>query len=116
MNMFEIRNNYLPTAKENEVIFRNILRDLKVNRSRRPGGCYIPKDLDTEASLEVIFEKYSAGSRYGIFTITDFEVSGTTAHISFQNVAPLSGGGAELMYLRVGNCVKYFKSDGVFMS
>ena len=63
--MYPVRD-YLQTARDNESIFRGILRDLKNNHGQRPGGLYIPEDLETEASPESIFEKYSCGHRYGI--------------------------------------------------
>ena len=105
-------NNYFDVARRNETAFRNILRDLKNNREQRPMGLYIPKDLETEANLEVIFEKYSLGDGYGIFTIHDFLVDGGFAIIRFRDIAFLSGGGAGLKYLvKKGGTVEYLKSE-----
>ncbi len=108
--------NYLKIARNNEAIFRSVLKDLKNNCDQRPGGCYIPDDLEIEASLEVIFEKYSLGDRYGIFTITDFQVDGENVTIGFKDVAFLSGGGAVLRYLMKNGAVEYSKQMLVFMS
>ena len=68
-------------------------------------GFYVPQDLETELSLEEMFGEYSAGERHGRFTICNFtKPSKGFATISFEDVATLSGGGAELEY--------FFKSDG----
>jgi len=108
---------YLPIAVENEGVFRNILRDLKLNKSKRPGGTYVPNDLDTESSLDEIFKKYSEGNRMGIFTITGFEIQGTTATIRFEDIAPLSGGGTSLKYIfKENKNVEYLKSEFTIMS
>jgi hypothetical protein len=114
--MFE-RINYYQTARENEKIFRNILRDLKENREHRGGWLFIPCDIDAESSLEELFHKYSKGNRYGIFTITDFtRPKKRSAKISFEDSACLSGGGATLEYkVNEDNSVKYKKAESVFM-
>lgn len=112
--------NYLEIAKKNEAIFRSILRDLRDNHSQRPGGLYVPEDLETEAPLESIFEKYSYGHRFGIFTITDFTVTTTAlekkALIAFEDVAVLSGGGARLKYKVSADSVEYHEPGCVFLS
>ena len=108
---------YLPIAVENEEVFRNILRDLKLNKNKRPGGTYVPNDLDTESSLDEIFKKYSEGNRMGIFTITGFEIQDTTVTILFEDIAPLSGGGSSLKYIvREDKTVEYLKSEFTMMS
>jgi len=106
--------NYYQTARENEEVFRNILRDLKENRERRP---FIPGDLDTESNLDEIFQKYSEGNRYGIFTITNFtRPKRRSATISFNDSAMLSGGGATLEYrVERDNSVRYKKLESLFM-
>ena len=110
-------NNYLGAALSNEEIFRNILHDLKNNRESRPMGCHIPEDLDTDSPIDQLFEKYSQGHRYGIFTITNFTVSGNKAIIGFKNVATLSGGGAILEYSVVDEVnVEYSRSLFSMMS
>lgn len=112
--------DYRQAARDNENVFRNILRDLKANHEHRPGGLYVPEDLETEAPLDKIFEKYSYGRRYGIFTITDFSTAQTefeiTALIAFEDVATLSGGGARLKYRVDEDGVSYLEPDCVFMS
>ena len=90
--------NYLDIAKQNEAVFRSILRDLKENRDKRPMGHYIPTDLDTESPIDELFKKYSKGDRFGIFTITGFDIKDNKAIISFRNIAVMSGGGAVLGY------------------
>jgi len=105
------QNDYLSIAKQNEQVFRNVLRDLRQNRAKRPMSDYIPPNLETEASLEDIFKMYSTGNRYGIFTICDFSrPNQNTVLISFKDTAVMSGGGAELEYLvRQDNSVTYHK-------
>ena len=116
--MIGFASDYFDTAKKNEAVFRNVLRDLKNNGSQRPMGFYVPEDLETEAGLDVIFEKYSRGNRYGRFTITNFQVdvSQKTATIEFKDVACLSGGGAGLRYLIKGDSVEYQKPEYTMMS
>jgi len=110
--------DYRAIAQENEPVFRNVLRDMKSNRGKRPGGIYIPEDLETEATIDAFFEKYSAGNRYGRFTINDFSrPSEDSAVIAFADVACMSGGGAELEYLvKPDNSVEFRKPGMVFMS
>ncbi len=110
--------NYLPIAVENEGVFRAVLRDLKGNSHQRPGGLFVPKDLEAEKPLQEIFQKYSTGQRRGIFTITEFSVSEDgLARITFANEAPLSGGGARLRYKIVSRDeVSYQGSDWSFRS
>ena len=107
--MFHVEK-YYQTARENEEIFRNILRDLRDHRLERPMGGYIPHDLETELQLEEIFDKYSEGSRTGRFTITSFMIhpQKNKARIGFKDIAPLSGGGAKLEYLvKEDNSIQY---------
>ena len=89
--MFGIVRNYLPVAKANEAVFRNILRDLKTKEIP-----YVPNNLETEAPLEEIFQRYSGGLLR--FQITDFTVSeqAKQAKIDFEKVGCLSGGGLGL--------------------
>lgn len=103
--------DYYQTARENEAVFRNVLRDLRDQRTKRPMGQYVPEDLETEARLDEIFKRYSEGIRLGIFTITSFSrPEKTKATIGFEDVAILSGGGAELEYLvKEDNSVEYQK-------
>jgi len=104
--------DYFETARANEAVFRNILRNLaKGNRA------YVPRNLETELPLEELFDKYSRGNRYGIFTITDFRISSTgVAVISYEDIATLSGGGATLSYKISGEQVTYAGVECVVMS
>ena len=110
--------DYLQIARENEEVFRNVLRDLRDNRGKRPMGIYVPEDLETEASLDEIFQQYSEGQRMGRFAITSFSrPEKTRAKLGFEDVAPLSGGGAKLEYLvNDDNSVKYDKPSCTIMS
>ena len=107
--MFEVQKDYYQIARENEAVFRNILRDLRDNSAKRPMGDYIPEDLETDLKLDEIFQKYSEGHRRGVFTIANFAMSNKTkATIAFQDIAVLSGGGAKLEYLiKEDNSVEY---------
>ena len=115
--MFSVQD-YSQTVRENEEVFRNVLRDLREHREEIPMGEYIPEDLETEIELDVIFQKYSEGERYGRFTITSFlRPEKTKAVIGFKDIATLSGGGAELEYLvDEDNSVKYQKPVFTMMS
>ncbi len=115
--MFGVQD-YYETARENEEVFRNVLRDLRDNRGKRPMGIYVPENLETEASLGEIFQRYSEGHRMGRFTITSFSrPEEARATIGFKDVAFLSGGGAELEYLiNDDNSVKYEKPVFTMMS
>lgn len=110
--------SYYQAARENEAVFRNLLRDLRDNRAKRPMGAYVPENLETEIELDEIFKKYSEGLRYGIFTITDFtRPDKAKATIGFEDIATLSGGGAELEYLvKEDNSVEYQKPVSTMMS
>jgi len=101
--------DYRSVAQASEVVFRNILRDMKANRGRLPGAACVPQDLETEIAIDAFFEKYSAGKRFGRFTITNFRrPSAVSAAITFEDIAYLSGGGAELEYLvKEDNSVVY---------
>lgn len=105
--MLEV-NNYFKTAKKNEGVFRNALRDLRDNRAERPMGDCVPKDLETEAPLHEIVEKHSKGDRTGKFTIADFTVTEKTkAMLCFYGPSEPPRG-AQLQYLaNSDNSVKY---------
>ena len=111
-------NDYRPIVKANEAIFRNILRDMRGDEKRCTRSLFIPKDLETEASIDVLFEKYFTGNRYGIFSITDFSMpSKDSAIIAFADVACMSGGGGELEYsVNPDNSVEFKRTLGQFMS
>lgn len=62
-------------------------------------GGHVPKDLDSQSSLEILFEKYSTGNRYGRFTICDFVRQDSTAHVAVENLATMSGRAAQFHYV-----------------
>ncbi len=101
--------SYYQVARENEAVFRNVLRDLRENRANRPMGHLIPGELNPEVTLDEIFQKWSEGVRHGIFTITTFtRPEKDVATIGFQDIATLSGRGATLEYLvKEDNSVEY---------
>jgi len=115
--MFSVQD-YYQTARENEEVFRNILRDLRDNKQERPMGYYVPRNLETEAPLEDLFRRYSKGIRRGIFTVCNFTMPDKdSATIMFEDIAFLSGGGAELEYLvKEDNSVEFQKQGIIFMS
>ena len=115
--MFPVQT-YYQTARENEAVFRNVLRDLRNNRAKRPMGAYVPENLETEIELDEIFKKYSEGVRYGRFTITDFtRPDKAKAIIGFQDIATLSGGGGKVEYLvKEDDSVQYQKPVFTMMS
>jgi hypothetical protein len=107
-------NDYCQTATENEAVFRNVLTDLRNNRAQRPMGSYVPEDLKTDLPLDKFFEMYSAGQRYGRFTICDFQMpKPDSAKLSFKDVAFMSGGGAELEYLVKEDKSVEYRSHGI---
>lgn len=93
--------NYLDHARMHEEIFRNVLKDINKN--------FVKEGIDLKAPLEEIFQKYSAGDRYGKWTILDFkrgpynchilQINKNEAIISYQNIAILSGSGQIDKYL-----------------
>ena len=58
------------------------------------------------------------GTRYGIFTITNFRVDSAngTAVIGFEDVACLSGGGASLKYRIKEDVIEYTEPEYTMMS
>ena len=112
--------NYFKTARENESIFRAIIKDLRdnINKLPRMVGMIVPSDLDTESELEKLLEKYSCGERTGKFTITHFDKSSEDcANIIIKNEAPLSGGGIDLVYqINPDSSVKYKETNGVWLN
>ena len=112
--------DYFNIARENEPIFRSILRDLRDNNKKLPRiiSMIVPSDLDVESKLETLFEKYSHNERTGKFTITDFtRPSKNYATITIQDVAPLSGGGASLGYIvNSDSSIEYKENLGVWLS
>lgn len=108
--------DYATVAQAHEEVFRAVLRDLKMNRDKRPMGYYVPEDLETETTLDKIIRKYSTGDRYGIFTIVNFAVDNGNAIIDFQDIACMSGGGATLVYKIAGVEVKYLHPSSITMS
>lgn len=105
----DVNKKYYATAMNNEEIFRNILKDLRDNKGKRPMSMYIPERIHTDLPIKEIFKRYSEGNRLGQFTIGDFSVSEdkSKANISFYDIACMSGGGAELEYIVKENEVAY---------
>ena len=76
-----------------------------------------PEDLDFNAPLEEIFQKYSQGNRNGKFTILNFKkgpfeqlesLAENEVLISVEDIAPLSGSGYTLKYkIKPDNSVEY---------
>jgi hypothetical protein len=110
--------DYRPIVLANEAVFRNILRDMRGDEKRRPRSKYIPQDLETEAAINVLFEKYSTGNRYGRFSITDFSMpSKDSAIIVFADVACMSGGGGKLEYsVKPDNSLEFKRTLEQFIS
>lgn len=115
--MIPIRD-YRQIALENERVFRNILSDLRDNRTKREFGNLVPSNLQTDLSVDKLFEIHSTGRRYGKFTICDFVIpQPDVAKFTFENVACLSGGGAELEYMiKPDNDVEYKSGRVIFIS
>lgn len=112
-----IKQDYYKAARENEEVFRNILRDVKTNRETRPMGEYIPQEMDVEMELESIFKTYSdsMGYRAGRFTILNF--SRPNKDEAIFSFGALLKGGAELEYLvRPDNSVEFRKGRNVWRS
>jgi hypothetical protein len=110
--------DYRETAAAHEELLSVILQDMKDKRTEREMGGLIPEDLEAYLDTEALFRKYSQGSRYGLFTILNFQKPDkNTAILSFQNLASLSGGGAHLVYhVDDDGTVKYVGSGGSWMS
>lgn len=105
--------DYLKNAKENEIIFRNILDEFGIKNK--------------ENSLDEIYKKYSLGDRNGIFTILNFKtgpqeetlekISAGEAIFSSQNISFLSGFGATRKYkINKDSSVEYIENTNVWMS
>ena len=87
-----IVEDYFKIARENESVFRAVLRDLRDNHNKLPGDRTVPSDLDTESELETLFEKYSRGERRKKFTIINFTLPQKDyATITVQDATTLSG-------------------------
>ena len=107
--------NYLEEAIKHEPIFRAVLRDLKENRLNRPNPQSIPKNLETEADVRDIYEKYSSPDLTEQFTISYFQIDERgRALIGFDDIGNLSkfrkerGTGVELVYsVEENGSVKY---------
>jgi len=93
--------DYREDAKANEEVFRNILRGMHPDHLKA-------MELDPEALIDEIFEKYSMGNRYGIWTILDFRMgphddpletlAEDEALFSAEDIACLSGQGSTQKY------------------
>ena len=105
--------NYLNDARKYEEVFRNILR--VIGRE------------EEELTVDDIYEKYSTGDRYGIWTILDFRMgpsddlgarlSENEAFFASQNIATLSGSGRVDKYkVKQNNSVEFDSNVSVWMS
>ncbi len=99
---------WMETALENQEAFYLILtRYLPIEKWKE----------NVELSIWDLFEKYSAGDRYGIWTIIDFikNPDGTFTFVE-EDIATLSGSGSEKVW-KVENGVCYFvKNLGVWIN
>lgn len=102
VSMFNVgtstRSKNVVTVRENEEVFRAILRDLKLNREIRPMGMFFPDDFDTEMPFDEIVAKYLTETGFQKFVISGFEIKDKSALFTFQNMSLMSGGGAMLHY------------------
>lgn len=111
-NMMPSRD-YLEDAKKHEEVFRGILRSMEKEE----------KGL----TVEEIYQKYSEGNRYGVWTILDFKrgpskdlvakLSKNEALFASENIATLSGHGRVDKY-RIGkdNSVEFDSNITFWMS
>lgn len=104
--------NYFSCLEKYESAFREILVDLMEHGSERPKGYYfaglnqyIPDaQIIRKAPLEDIVRALSSPSEGRLQILDfyesdiDFDSGDVALNIAFQDVAPLSGGGAELVY------------------
>ncbi len=106
-------NEYYQIARKNETVFRNILRDLRNNRTDRPKGSLIPIDLDCESTLDEIFQNYSGRHPLYRFSIEGFIIyKPDIAIIEFQSS---TFGGADLEYsINENKSVKYVRAISQF--
>ena len=88
-----IEEDYLQIARENEPVFRAVLRDIRDNRKDRPLSEIIPENMDTDSPIEKICQTYShrPGSK---FSILYFRVRDDRAVIGLQDTVK----GSELGY------------------
>ena len=96
-------NNYLETARENELAFRAILESAGFEQKNM--------------SLEEIHEKYSQGNRSGVLAILDFEKK-ETDHFEFtwENIGVLSGIGKCELWSFANGSARFVKAINVWMS
>ncbi|MEK6883898.1 MAG: hypothetical protein AABY22_29985 [Nanoarchaeota archaeon] len=99
----KIRQNYIKVAKNNEVLFRLILDKYQVSHEFM--------------SIEQIYEKYTEGNRYGIWTILDFkEKEPNVFEFSQENIATMSGRGGSEKYTLEDGKLKFISSGMRWMS
>jgi hypothetical protein len=96
-------SNYLNTAKEHELVFRQILKNLDIGHE--------------DMSIENIYEKYSTGNETGVLTILDF-VKKETGDFEFtwENTAPLSGIGRSELWEFEKEGLKFIETISYWMS
>jgi hypothetical protein len=97
------KQNYLAEAKKHETAFRAILDKYKIPHQ--------------DFTIEEIYNKYSEGNRYGIWTILDFyEKEEGVFLFSNEDIEWMSGSGRiDLWKLEDGKAV-HFKNESFWMS
>lgn len=101
--MFCEKKNYLEVAKKHELAFRAILDVYKITH----------QDL----SIEEIYNKYSEGDRYGIWTILDFSETEDGCFIfSSEDIATLSGSGRTDLWKIWEDKATFIKNTSMWMS
>ena len=99
----KVKQNYIECAKKNENIFRLILDKYKKEQEG--------------LTIEQIYEKYSEGRRYGIWTILDFkELEPNIFEFSSEDIAMLSGRGSSERFTMEDGMLKHVGSGMRWMS
>jgi len=104
--------NYLQAAKENEAVFRNILRYMDKNRGEISHGWLIPQDFKTDLPLDEFYALYSSGSFDGSFHVINFNRSEPDkACITMESRVEGKSSGTSLEYkVLPDNSVKYIRA------
>lgn len=96
-------NNYIQIAKDHEMEFRAILNYLKISNENM--------------TIEEIYNKYSTGNRYGIWTILDFKKVKTNVYeFTSEDVVTLSGQGESTQFTIIKGQIKNSKNISFWMS
>lgn len=106
------QEDYLSVAREHELVFRAILKDLVSNREHRPRGQLVPSDISLERSLDALYEVLSLGERTNKFTIVSFKRQNPEkATIGFESMGERGGKGIELAYQILSDHEVAYKED-----